>query len=376
MQTALNTQEYSTKSTLYIAFELANRSWKLLFSNGVKKRSKTVKACDTRAVLEEIAHCKTRFKLSDNCSIVSCYEAGWEGFWLTRWLESVGIKNYVVESSSIEVNRKARRAKTDRVDAEKLISQLIRYEHGDATALDVIRVPDDEDEDNRHLHREREVLVKERGRHWVRIKSLLRSQGIFMEKKRDFLKQLEEVRRWDGSPVPPALKAELKREWARHQQVDHQIKLLEKQQKEAVREASGGPLMKVRKLLALKGVGWQSAWILVMEFFAWREFRNRRELGALSGLTPTPYQSGDSTREQGISKAGNRRIRAMMIELSWLWLRNQPRSGLSQWYGERFSGGGKRMRRIGIVALARKLLIALWRYVEFGEMPASVELCA
>jgi len=376
MQTALQDLSYNTEPTLYMAFELGDKQWKLLFSNGHKKRSKTVPAPATGVVLEEIAVAKERLKLPQGCRIISCYEAGWEGFWLARWLKSVGVMNYVVDSSAIEVNRKARRVKTDRVDAAKLLGQLLRYEGGEREALSVVRVPSPEEEDLRRLHREREVLVKERGRHWVRIKSLLRAQGLRVEKRSDFMERLSRLRCWDGSELPPDLKSEIEREWARYQQVDAQVRTLEELQKTRVKEwaSEHKALGQIEQLRLLKAVGWQSAWILVMEFFSWRAFRNRRELGALAGLTPTPYQSGGSEREQGISKAGNRRVRSVMVELSWLWLRYQPHSALSQWYRRRFAGGGKRLRRIGIVALARKLLVALWRYVEHGEVPDGAVL--
>lgn len=371
MQTALNAQAYSNKQALYIAFELSDKTWKLVFSNGTKKRHKTVEACNQRQVLEEIDKAKAHFKLPATVGVISCYEAGWEGFWLARWLRSEGVCNYVVDSSAIEVNRKARRAKTDRLDGDKLLLQLMRYYHGEQEALSIVRVPTLEAEDNRRLHREREVLVRERGRHWVRIKSLLRQQGIRLgRKKMGFAEQLSQMRCWDGQALPPELKREIEHQWERHNQVDAQIRRLEALQKERIKTAvQEGDLRQIQQLMLLKAVGWQSAWILVMEFFGWRAFRNRRELAALAGLTPTPYQSGDSEREQGISKAGNHRVRSVLVELSWLWLRYQPHSSLSQWYQKRFASGGKRLRRIGIVAMARKLLIALWRYVEHGEIP-------
>jgi transposase len=305
---------------------------------------------------------------------VSCYEAGWEGFWLARWLEKQGIKNYVLDSASIEVSRKSKHKKTDRVDAEKLMNQLLRYETGERTALTVVRVPSDESEDLRHLHRERDVLVKERGRHWVRIKSLLRCQGLRVTSKVKFVEQLQHLTRWDDSPVPAELTAEIEREWRRYELVSGQVKAMEKLQKDRVAALGDTPYKMISQLMQLKSVGWQSAWILVMEFFAWRQFRNGRQVASLSGLTPTPYNSGESVREQGISKAGNRRIRKLMIELGWMWLRNQPNSTLTRWYQERFAHGGKRQRRIGIVALARKLLVALWRYIENGEIPAGAVL--
>lgn len=370
MKAALQIRSYNGEPVVYMAMELADKRWKLQFSDGSRKRTKTVEALNRGEVLEALARAKEKFKLPADCRVVSCYEAGREGFWLARWLGAEGIENLVVDASAIEVNRKAKRAKTDRVDVDKLMRQLQRYVGGEAEALTVVRVPSDESEDWRHLHRERESLVRERGRHWVRIGSLLRTQGLRVESKARFIETVEGLRRWDGSAVPGELMAQVKREWTRHELVDGQIRELERLQKERVQQAAGeGALGLVSQLMRLKGVGWQSAWVLVMEFFAWRGFNNRRELAAVAGLTPTPYHSGDSEREQGISKAGNRRIRRLMVELAWLWLRYQPASALSRWYERRFGGGGKRLRRIGIVAMARKLLIALWRYLSHGELP-------
>ncbi len=374
MLTTLHATDYTAQPTLYMAFELSDKTWRITSSDGSKRRSKTVEACSTFAVLEEISQARKRFGLPADCAVMSCYEAGWEGFWLHHWLTAQGVTNRVLDSSAIEVNRKKRQVKTDRVDGEKLLVLLLRYLAGEKKALRVVRVPTREEEDNRRLHRERQVLVKECSRHWVRIKSLLRAQGLRVEKKAGFLGHLAALRCWDGQELPLELRREIEREWARHEQVAGQIKALEKLQKERVKTAQEGPLVQIEQLMRLKGVGWQGAWPLVMELFAWREFRNRRELAALVGLTPTPYSSGESEREQGISKAGNRRLRALLVELSWLWLRHQPDSGLSQWYRRRFAGGGKRMRRIGIVALARKLLVALWRYLEHGLIPEGAQV--
>lgn len=371
MNTTLHCQNYSTATVLYMAMELGDKSWKLLFSNGTKKRGKTVEALNQGQLLKEIGLSKERLKLPADCGVIACYEAGWEGFWLAHWLRSVGVTVYVVDSAAIEVNRRSRRAKTDRVDVEKLLQLLLRYVQGEKDALHVVNVPSIEDADARRLHRERKTLVAERGRHWVRIKSLLRAQGLRVTDKRDFPAQLDALRCWNGEPLPPDLQAELMREWVRYELVEGQVRELEAQQKVRVAEGGTVAMQQIQGLMALKAVGWQSAWLLVHELFAWRRFRNRRELASLVGLTPTPYSSGDNEREQGISKAGNRRVRTAMIELAWLWLTHQPGSALSRWYRQRFGAGGKRQRRIGIVALARKLLIALWRYLEFGEIPVG-----
>lgn len=334
-------------AVLYMAFELGDKKWKLGFSNGSKQRLKTVDALDTKQVLEEISKAKEKLGLAKECPVTSCYEAGWAGFWLARWLEGVGIVNYVLDSAAIEVTRKAKQTKTDRVDVEKLISLLIRYCSGEKKAIRIVRVPAPKEEDRRHLDRERDCLVKERGRHWVRIKSLLRSNGIRIEQKQAFEKQLESLRCWNNKPLGSELKERLLREWRRHEQVDQQIKHLEKKQKRWVQSPQSQAHEQIAQLMILKSVGYQSSWRLVMEFFSWRNFKNRRELASLAGLTPTPYDSGESQREQGISKSGNRRVRTLMIELAWLWVQHQPNSELTIWFEQRFGQGGKRHRRVG-----------------------------
>jgi transposase len=251
---------------------------------------------------------------------------------------------------------------------------LIRYQAGEQKVWRVVRVPTVEQEDGRQLHRELASLKRERTQHINRIKGLLVNQGVRLAVKSDFLKRLEEVRLWDGSPLPPGLGGRVRREYARIELINQQIKVLEAERRELLRSATDRQTEMIRHLLRLRGIGLNSAWLYVKEFFGWRQFRNRREVGALAGLTPTPYQSGDGNREQGIDKAGNCHIRAIAIEIAWGWLRHQPDSALSQWYQERFGHGNSRMRRIGIVALARKLLIALWRYLETGEIPEGAML--
>ncbi len=238
----------------------------------------------------------------------------------------------------------------------------------------VVHVPSVAVEDQRQLHRELMALKREQTHHINRMKGLLASQGVVMEVKRDFVKELAGVRLWDGSKIGAGLCALLEREAVRLELVREQIRALEKERKELLKNSSDPAIEQVRRLLQLKGIGMNTAWVDVMEFFAWREFHNRREVAALAGLTPTPYASGESSREVGISKAGNRPVRALAIEIAWSWLRNQPNSQLSRWYHKRFAKGGSRVRRIGIVALARKLLIALWRYVEEGMLPEGAQL--
>ena len=370
MKTVLQIKNSVIYTLLYIAFELSNKKWKLGFSNGEKHRIKTIDAGDWSALLSEIAQAKTKLHCRDNSQIVSCYEAGRDGFWIHRSLEAEGITNYVIDSASIEVSRRKKQVKTDKVDVIAMLKLLMRFENGEKEALKAINVPSVEQEDERRLHRERQRLIKERGAHSARIKSLLICHGIRLEKMTDLPKLLPQVKAAViGYDLPKDLKDELQREYERYQQVNEQVKTLEALQKERIKTEDSKSAKQIEQMMLLKGIGWQSSWILVTEFFAWRNFKNTKQVGACAGLTPTPYDSGDSTREQGISKAGNKCIRKLMVELSWLWLRYQPDSDLSQWYNTRFGSGGKRMRRIGIVALARKLLVALWRYLEHGVIP-------
>jgi transposase len=361
---------------LYLAFELGWNEWKLAFGTGPADppRLRSMGGRNTQTLLQEIAKAKKRFGLPDDAPVFSCYEAGRDGFWLHRFLESQGIANQVVDSSSIEVKRQGRRKKTDRLDAGKLLSMLIRWHQGERNVWSVVQVPSVADEDRRHLHRDLLEVKAERTQHSNRIKGLLAGCGLCVPAiDAQFPEALAQLRMWDGQAVPAELHERLRREHQRWQFVDRQIKDLENERAQRIRTAKDKAVTKVRQLLRLRGLGANSAWLYVMEFFGWRRIRNRKQLAALAGLTPTPYQSGASDHEQGISKAGNRRLRTMAVEIAWCWLHYQPGSALSQWYEKRFAKGSSRQRRIGIVALARKLLVALWRFLESGEEPAGAE---
>jgi transposase len=362
--------------SLYMAIELSNTQWRLGFTIGLGQspRLRKLDARDLNGLMEEIRLSKVRFDVPENVPVISCFEAGRDGFWLHRYLIAQGVTNLVVDSASIEVSRRKRRAKTDRMDVGKLLTMLIRSTQGERKVWSVVHPPSPQEEDQRQLHRDLMALKRERTHHINRIKGLLASQGVKMGIKADFLAQLDAVRLWDGEGLREGLRNRLEREHQRYQLVQVQIRQINMLRREAIRNEDTPAIKQVRQLMRLKGIGVNSAWVYVMEFFAWRGFRNRRELGALAGLTPTPYQSGDSGREQGISKAGNRPVRAMAIEIAWAWLRFQPDSALSRWYQNRFGHGNSRIRRIGIVALARKLLIALWRYLELGVIPEGAQL--
>lgn len=375
-ETTCTSNDTTEKRKLYMAMELSQKEWKLGFSVGPGQapRLRSVAGRDLGGLMVEIRLARERFGLGKEVEVESCYEAGRDGFWLHRYLERQGVRNLVVDSASIEVSRRFRRVKTDRMDLGKLLVMLMRYHLGEKKVWSVVRVPSVMAEDERQLHRELMGLKRERTRHINRIKGLLASQGVVMEIGAGFMEAIGEVRLWDGSQLPGRLRMRLDREYERKGLLEQQIDLLEKEREEVICTSQEEAVEQVRRLLRLKGIGVNSAWLYVMEFFAWRGFRNRRELGALAGLTPTPYQSGDSSKESGISKAGNRPVRGMAIEIAWAWLRYQPDSALSRWYQRRFAEGSSRVRRIGIVALARKLLIELWKYLETGILPEGAYL--
>ena len=371
-------QQTACTPTLFLAFELGVNKWKLGFTTGAaqRPRERQVPAGDCQRVLEESERAKHRFGLPEEARVVSCYEAGRDGFWLHRFLAPHDVENCVVDSASIEVNRRHRRAKTDRWDVHKLLTMLLRHVAGERKVGSVVRVPSVDAEDGRQLHRELLTAKRDRTRVINRIKGLLAGYGVRLALHGDVAAQLEEVRQWDGSPLPPALRARLQREWQKACFLTEQIDRLEAERREALRTSEEPAVEQVRQLMALRGIGVNSAWLFVMECFAWRDMRTSKQVGALAGLTPTPYQSGQASRELGITKAGHGYLRTMAVEIAWGWVRFQPESRLTQWYQARFGQGSARLRKIGMVALARKLLIALWRFLKTGELPAGAVLKA
>jgi transposase len=369
-QTARQGKDMASQGELFVSFELADKKWKLSLSDGRRGPSRyTVDAGDTVAVLECLTKARTRCGLSAQCKVHSCYEAGRDGWWLHRWLIEQCIDSIVVDAASIEVNRRAWRAKTDRLDGDKLLAMLLRH-HAGERVWSVLREPSAEAEDARRTHRELARLMHERIAHTNRIGSLLVLHNLrahIIIGGRDWAAWWER----HSTQVPPLLRAQIERESARLKLVKDQIKALEATRRQ---EIGDGKQPLVAQLVQLRAIGPKGAWVLVKEVFGWREFANRRELAGCVGLAPTPYASGDSEIEQGISKAGNRRVRAMLVEQAWKWLQLQPDSAMTQWFNRRFASGGKRMRRVGIVALARRLVIALWRYLKHGEIPAGAVL--
>ena len=376
LETTCTSNNTPKKGKLYMAMELSQKEWKLGFSVGPGQapRLRNMPGRNLEVLKDEIRLARERFGLGKGVEVESCYEAGRDGFWLHRFLETQGVRNLVVDSASIEVSRRFRRVKTDRMDVGKLLGMLMRYDLGERKVWSGVHVPSEKAEDERQLHREMLRLKKERTRHINRMKGLLASQGVVLEIGPEFMEALDEIRLWDGSGLPGRLRKRLEREYERMRLLKQPIGDLEKEREEVLCSSQEAAVEQIRQLLRLKGIGVNSAWLYVMEFFAWRGFRNRREVGALAGLTPTPYQSGESSKECGISKAGNRPVRGMAIEIAWAWLRYQPESALSLWYNRRFAEGSSRVRRIGIVALARKLLIELWKYLETGAVPEGAYL--
>jgi len=378
-KTTRSEQYTGNQQSLFLALELGAKDWKLGFSTGLgqKPRRRTIESGKTDQLQKEIEAAKKRFGLPARAAVKSCYEAGRDGFWLDRYLTSVGIQNIIVDSSSIEVNRRKRRAKTDKIDVGKLLLMLIRYHFGEAKIWSVVRVPSPEDEDRRQLHRELRAAKKEKIRTTNRIRGLLASQGIRMTPGMSLEEeQLDAIRLWDRKALGERLKNRLRREWAHVLFLRKQIAEIEASRRKEVKEHKAPDLEKIEQLTTLQGIGPESSWVMVRELFGWRRFRNRREVASLIGVTPTPYDSGQSRREQGISKAGNRHVRAIAIEMAWSWLRYQPDSRITRWFIKRFADGGPRARKVGIVAVARRLVIELWRYLEWGVLPEGARLKA
>ena len=305
--------------------------------------------------------------------VVTCYEAGRDGFWLHRHLAEVGITNVIVDPASIQVNRRARRAKTDAIDAAALVRLLIRYHQGERRVWSVVYVPTVEQENSRHLHREEINLRGERTQLVNELRALLFGVGARLPSLKYLEHQLPGLRQWNGQPLAVELQGRLTRLVHRLALIERQLQEMHDERYRLIRQEQTPAVKEVRQLLGLKGIGTISSWLLVKEGLLCRNFSNRRQVASFVGLAPTPFQSGDSDKEQGISKAGNKRLRWIMVELAWSWLRYQPQSELSQWYERRFGSGSPRLRKIGIVALARKLLVQLWKYLARGEMPPGAE---
>ena len=377
MQTMTRGTECSAATKqLLVAFELGQEWWKVGFTTGWGQRPRTrrIAAGDVQALLTEIARAKVTFRLPADAPVISCDEAGRDGFWLHRFLVAHGVTNHVVDSASMEVNRRKRGSKTDQLDLAGLLNLLARYLAGDRRCWRVVRVPTLADEDARQLHRTLETLQADRTRLINRVKAVLATLGVRLPVKSEFLGALETARVWDGQPIPLGARQRMERDWRQLQDIEAQLDEVRAARATLPVDVETTTGRYVHTLQTLRAIGPGGAWVLTTEIFGWREIHNPRQLGALIGLVPARYQSGETQRDLGITRAGNTHVRRMMVQLAWGWLRYQPGSALSRWYQQQFGHGAKRLRRIGIVALARKLLIALWRYVDAGVLPEGAQL--
>lgn len=369
--------ESTASASLYVAFELGSTKWMLACTTEKttqRPRLRPIAAGDRPALEREFASAKVKFGLPADAPVRSCYEAGRDGFWLHRWLTDRGVSNVVVDSSSIEVNRRARRAKTDRLDASRLLALLQRWTAGERRVWSVVHVPTPEAEAARHLTRELATVRTDRTRIRSRIAGLLATQGIRCALTRRFTERLSELTTGDGRPLAAAFQERVAREWTQLQTIEARLAALEAAQVRRITAAEDAVGRVAQQLCRLRGVGETSASLYSAELFATRTFRNTRQLGALTGLVPVPYRSDQRVQDQGISKAGRAELRRVSIQLAWCWLRWQPDSALAAWFAERFGRAGGRSRRIGIVAVARRLVIALWRFVEHGVVPSGAQL--
>ena len=369
-------------STIFVAIELSQRSWLVTMHCPDKDKISRHKleGGDHAGLLALIARLRERAAraLAAVPAVVSCYEAGYDGFWLHRLLMAAGITNYVFDPASIAVDQRARRVKTDRIDGEKMLRTLMAYLRGEPRVVRIVRVPAPDQEDARRDTRERHRLTKEQTAHSNRIKALLRLLGMAVgnPRRRDWLTWLAAQRDWQGQAVPPRILTEIEREHARLMLVRKQLDALTQTPAPAdLTPAAAEMARRSDLLLRLKSLGPAFATTLTNEVF-YKDFRNRREVASYFGLTPSPWKSGGIDLEQGISKAGNPRARCAAIEMAWLWLRHQPDSALTQWFRQRTLNASKRIKRIAIVALARKLIVALWRYLTTGLVPEGAALKA
>jgi transposase len=362
-----------------LAIELSKKSWIIAANSPLVDRigRYSLEACDWKGLLERIERIRMRVarELNRPVEVISCYEAGYDGFWLHRLLEAHGVRNYVIDAASLHVDRRARRAKTDHIDAVQLLRSLLAYLRGEPKVWSVVRVPSVAEEDERRLHRERHRLIAERVQHVNRIKGLCAVHGIYDYEplRSNRMLRLERLRTGDGRELPRRLRTEIVRELQRLDLVLQMIKAIEKERDAMASATQTSPdsnAKKIQQLVKIKGIGAETATVLVGEVF-YRHFDNRRQLASYVGLTPSHFRSGFMSRDQGISKAGNPKARTTMIELAWFWLRHQHDSSLSVWFRERVGAAKGRMRRITVVAVARKLLIALWRYLTTGLIPTG-----
>lgn len=368
-------------ATLYVSIELSKSSWLVATCGALSDRisQRKLKGGDAAGLLALIGRKRAELEAAAGgpVRVLCCYEASYDGFWLHRFLRDGGVDNQVMDPASLAVERRARRAKTDRIDVVSLLRALVAWAGGDRKACRMVHVPSVQEEDEKRAHRERRRLVKERTGHINRVKALLSGQGIcdFKPCRRDARARLEHLRTGDGRPLPPHLRREIERELDRLALLQEQIRSVEAARDAVLKAATakGSRQRKIQQLARLRSIGPEFSTVLVGEIF-YRSFDNRRQLAAYGGLAGCPYNSGERVREQGLSKAGNPHVRTSMVELSWMWTRYQPRSALTLWFKRRLGNATGRLKKVLIVALARKLLIALWRYLETGLVPEGAIL--
>jgi transposase len=367
---------------IFVSVELSRSTWLVtsLSPGGGEKMSKhQVRSGDVTGLLARFSQLQAKCKARTGQSyrLIVIHEAGLDGFWVHRTLQNAGIESHVVDPASIATSRRRRRAKTDSIDGEALVRALLAYKRGEPRVCAMLKAPTPEQEDRRQLSRERRSLIAERVEHVNRVKGLLFAQGVtdYEPVRRDRRQQLEALRTGDGRPLPIRLKQRLSRELDRLELLLEQIGTVEEERDALLASQAESPQSPSSVLQTLRGIGPESAMVLWSEGL-FRHFVNRRQLTSYAGLAPTPWQSGAVAREQGVSKAGNARVRTTMIQLSWLWLRHQPTSALTVWFHERTKAAGGRNRRVMIVALARKLLVGLWRLVTTGVIPEGAIMSA
>jgi transposase len=367
---------------IFLSMELSRTTWLLTSlspGSGERMSKHAVRSGDVAGLLARFSQLrdKVRLRTGQVVPIIVMQEAGLDGFWIHRLLQDEGIESYVVDPASIAMSRRRRRAKTDKIDGESLVRALLAYKRGEPRVCAMVKAPTPQEEDRRRICRERKTLTAERVQHVNRIKGLLFAQGIcdyepLLRKRRE---RLEELRTGDGRPLPHHLKAQIGRELDRLELILQQIRSVETERDVLLSPTKDGTPAPGAMLKSLKGIGPEFAGVLWSEGL-YRSFSNRRQVAAYAGLAPTPWQSGSVAHEQGVSKAGNPRLRTTMIQLAWLWVRHQPGSILTQWFHQRVQFNGGRIRKVLIVALARKLLIAFWKYVTAGIVPEGAEIMA
>jgi transposase len=369
-------EQCSASRSLFVALELSAKEWLVTVGAGLATRPRRarLRPGDGAALGRVLARARTQWGVAAETPVRSCYEAGRDGFWPHRWLTTLGIENRVVDSSSIEVSRRVRRAKTDRLDGEKLLRMLLRHWGGERGLWQVVHVPTREVEDARQASRTLTTLTAERTRYRNRIHALLALHGgqrVRIDAR--FPARLAAARAWDHAPLPPGVQARLLIDWRILQAIEAERQTARREERRRARGTDGAPPTEVQRLTQLRGVAARSATILADELFT-RALRNRRQVGALTGLVSAPYASGQTRIDQGVVRSGLPAVRRVAVEIAWAWLRYQPTSALSGWYRTRFGGGGAARRRVGIVALARRVIIALWRYAERGVLPEGALL--